>query len=150
MLCVNVRWVAVLLCAWTAMFGSMGHPLDNKTNMTTVTPQMEEESREEMMPTPANTTDTNATYVFKHSVRQSLSLSAGEQEFLLKRKQVALKALNKLGIKSTLDSVPHIAILGSGGGQRASVSLVGSLDQLEQEGLLDTVIYLGGVSGTAL
>ncbi|XP_033969552.1 cytosolic phospholipase A2 gamma-like [Trematomus bernacchii] len=150
MLCVNVRWVAVLLCAWTAMFGSMGHPLDNKTNMTTVTPQMEEESREEMMPTPANTTDTNATYVFKHSVRQSLSLSAGEQEFLLKRKQVALKALNKLGIKSTLDSVPHVAILGSGGGQRASVSLVGSLDQLEQEGLLDTVIYLGGVSGTAL
>ncbi|KAI9514996.1 hypothetical protein NQZ68_028948 [Dissostichus eleginoides] len=150
MLCVNVRWVAVLLCAWTAMFGSMGNPLDNKTNMTTVTPQMEEESREEMMPTPANTTDTNATYVFKHSVRQSLSLSAGEQEFLLKRKQVALKALNKLGIKSTLDSVPHVAILGSGGGQRASVSLVGSLDQLEQEGLLDTVIYLGGVSGTAL
>ncbi|KAF3845828.1 hypothetical protein F7725_002906 [Dissostichus mawsoni] len=150
MLCVNVRWVAVLLCAWTAMFGSMGHPLDNKTNMTTVTPQMEEESREDMMPTPANTTDTNATYVFKHSVRQSLSLSAGEQEFLLKRKQVALKALNKLGIKSTLDSVPHVAILGSGGGQRASVSLVGCLDQLEQEGLLDTVIYLGGVSGTAL
>ncbi|KAJ4932665.1 hypothetical protein JOQ06_011082, partial [Pogonophryne albipinna] len=128
----------------------MGHPLDNKTNMTTVTPQMEEESREEMMPTPANTTDTNATYVFKHSVRQSLSLSAGEQEFLLKRKQVALKALNKLGINSTLDSIPHVAILGSGGGQRASVSLVGSLDQLEQEGLLDTVIYLGGVSGTAL
>ncbi|XP_033945550.2 cytosolic phospholipase A2 gamma-like isoform X1 [Pseudochaenichthys georgianus] len=150
MLCVNVRWVAVLLCAWTVMFGLMGHPLDNKTNMTTVTPQMEEESREEMMPTPANTTDTNATYVFKHSVRQSLSLSAGEQEFLLKRKQVALKALNNLGINSTLDSIPHVAILGSGGGQRASVSLVGSLDQLEQEGLLDTVIYLGGVSGTAM
>ncbi|KAK1877488.1 Cytosolic phospholipase A2 gamma [Dissostichus eleginoides] len=133
------------------MFGSMGHPPDNKTNMTTVTPHMEEESREKMMSTPANTTDTNAKkYVFKHSVRQSLCLSAGEQEFLLKRKQVALKALNKLGIKSTLDSVPHVAILGSGGGQRTSVSLVGSLDQLEQEGLLDTVIYLGGVSGTAL
>ncbi|KAK1877635.1 Cytosolic phospholipase A2 gamma [Dissostichus eleginoides] len=159
MLCVNVRWVAVLLCAWTAMFGSMGHPLDNKTNMTTVTPQMEEESREEMMPTPANTTDTNATYVFKlvdfyesgcsfcASVPVLVCRGAG---VFLKRKQVALKALNKLGIKSTLDSVPHVAILGSGGGQRASVSLVGSLDQLEQEGLLDTVIYLGGVSGTAL
>ncbi|XP_063758967.1 cytosolic phospholipase A2 gamma-like [Eleginops maclovinus] len=149
MLCVNIRWLAVLLCVWTVMFGSMGHPLDNNTNMTTDT-QTEEESREELMPTPANTTDTNATYVFKHYVHQSQSLSAGEQEFLLQRKQVALEALNKLGIKSTLDSVPHVAILGSGGGQRASVCLVGSLYQLEKEGLLDTVLYLGGISGTTL
>uniref|UniRef100_A0A671V1Q2 Cytosolic phospholipase A2 gamma-like n=1 Tax=Sparus aurata TaxID=8175 RepID=A0A671V1Q2_SPAAU len=44
--------------------------------------------------------------------------------------------------------VPHIALLGSGGGQRAAVGLVGSLYQMEEEGLLDTLLYLGGVSGS--
>uniref|UniRef100_A0A8D3B2V5 PLA2c domain-containing protein n=1 Tax=Scophthalmus maximus TaxID=52904 RepID=A0A8D3B2V5_SCOMX len=46
------------------------------------------------------------------------------------------------------DSVPHIALLASGGGQRAAVGLVGSLYQMEKEGLLDTLLYLGGVSGS--
>uniref|UniRef100_A0A7N6FG08 PLA2c domain-containing protein n=1 Tax=Anabas testudineus TaxID=64144 RepID=A0A7N6FG08_ANATE len=46
------------------------------------------------------------------------------------------------------DSVPHIALLASGGGQRAAVALVGSVYQMEKEGLLDTVLYLGGVSGS--
>uniref|UniRef100_A0AAX7VMU6 PLA2c domain-containing protein n=1 Tax=Astatotilapia calliptera TaxID=8154 RepID=A0AAX7VMU6_ASTCA len=46
------------------------------------------------------------------------------------------------------DSVPHIALLASGGGQRAAVGLVGSLHQMEKEGLLDTLLYLGGVSGS--
>lgn len=45
--------------------------------------------------------------------------------------------------------VPHIALLGSGGGQRAAVGLMGSLFQMEKDGLLDTVLYLGGVSGSA-
>uniref|UniRef100_A0A671UNN7 PLA2c domain-containing protein n=1 Tax=Sparus aurata TaxID=8175 RepID=A0A671UNN7_SPAAU len=44
--------------------------------------------------------------------------------------------------------VPHITLLGSGGGQRAAVGLVGSLYQMEKEGLLDTLLYLGGVSGS--
>uniref|UniRef100_A0A8C2ZT58 PLA2c domain-containing protein n=1 Tax=Cyclopterus lumpus TaxID=8103 RepID=A0A8C2ZT58_CYCLU len=47
------------------------------------------------------------------------------------------------------NSVPHITLLGSGGGQRAAVGLVGSLYQMEKEGLLDTLLYLGGVSGSA-
>lgn len=47
------------------------------------------------------------------------------------------------------DMVPHIALLGSGGGQRAAVGLMGSLFQMEKDGLLDTVLYLGGVSGSA-
>ncbi|XP_030263643.1 cytosolic phospholipase A2 gamma-like, partial [Sparus aurata] len=47
------------------------------------------------------------------------------------------------------DSVPQIGLLASGGGQRAAVGLVGSLYQMEKEGLLNTVLYLGGVSGSA-
>ncbi|XP_029912972.1 cytosolic phospholipase A2 gamma-like [Myripristis murdjan] len=46
------------------------------------------------------------------------------------------------------DSVPHVALLGSGGGERAAVALLGSLHQMQEEGLLDTVLYLGGVSGS--
>uniref|UniRef100_A0A8C3G3A2 PLA2c domain-containing protein n=1 Tax=Cyclopterus lumpus TaxID=8103 RepID=A0A8C3G3A2_CYCLU len=34
-------------------------------------------------------------------------------------------------------------------GQKAAVGLVGSLYQMEKEGLLDTLLYLGGVSGSA-
>lgn len=81
-------------------------------------------------------------------VRHSASLCAGEQEYLLQRKEVAAKALNNLGLNCTAEEVPHIAMLGSGGGQRAAVSLVGSLSQLSQDGLLDTVLYLNGVSGS--
>lgn len=81
-------------------------------------------------------------------VHRSTSLCVGEQEYLLQRKQVAAQAFNKLGINCTADEVPHIAMLGSGGGQRAAVSLVGSLSQLSLDGLLDTVLYLGGVSGS--
>ncbi|XP_075942749.1 cytosolic phospholipase A2 gamma-like [Anarhichas minor] len=83
-----------------------------------------------------------------HYVGQSQLTSAGEQEFVLKRKKVVLKSLNRLGIECTLESVPHIALLGSGGGQRAAVGLMGSLYQMEKEGLLDTLLYLGGVSGS--
>ncbi|TKS92366.1 Cytosolic phospholipase A2 gamma [Collichthys lucidus] len=79
----------------------------------------------------------------------SQSLSPEEQEFVLKRKQVILKSLNSLGIECTMESVPHIAVLGSGGGQKAAVGLLGSLYQMEKEGLLDTLLYLGGVSASA-
>ncbi|XP_069577695.1 cytosolic phospholipase A2 gamma-like isoform X1 [Brachyistius frenatus] len=81
-------------------------------------------------------------------VRESLSLCAGEQEYVHKRKSVVLESLIGLEINATEDSVPHIALLASGGGQRAAVGLVGSLYQMEKEGLLDTLLYLGGVSGS--
>ncbi|XP_041813444.1 cytosolic phospholipase A2 gamma-like isoform X2 [Chelmon rostratus] len=81
-------------------------------------------------------------------IRQSQSLCAGEQEYVHKRKQVVLESLSKLGANCTADCVPHIALLASGGGQRAAVGLVGSLYQMEEEGLLDTLLYLGGVSGS--
>ncbi|KAL7826777.1 hypothetical protein AOLI_G00319860 [Acnodon oligacanthus] len=46
------------------------------------------------------------------------------------------------------DEVPNIAVLGSGGGLRVMVGLLGSLSQLEGEGLLDCIMYLSGVSGS--
>ncbi|KAM9355282.1 cytosolic phospholipase A2 gamma-like [Pholidichthys leucotaenia] len=81
-------------------------------------------------------------------IRQSHSLSAGELEYVLKRKQIVQESLSSLDINCTVDSVPNIALLGSGGGQRAAVALVGSLYQLGKEGVLDTLLYVGGVSGS--
>ncbi|KAL0194273.1 hypothetical protein M9458_012569, partial [Cirrhinus mrigala] len=46
------------------------------------------------------------------------------------------------------DEVPNIALLGSGGGQRAMVGLLGSLVELDKAGLLDCILYLSGVSGS--
>ncbi|XP_040917664.1 cytosolic phospholipase A2 gamma-like [Toxotes jaculatrix] len=82
------------------------------------------------------------------TIHQSHSLCAGEQEYVDQRKRVVLESLNSLEINCTADSVPHIALLASGGGQRAAVGLVGSLYQMEKDGLLDTLLYLGGVSGS--
>uniref|UniRef100_A0A8C6LQ04 PLA2c domain-containing protein n=1 Tax=Nothobranchius furzeri TaxID=105023 RepID=A0A8C6LQ04_NOTFU len=42
------------------------------------------------------------------------------------------------------DSVPHVALLASGGGQRAAVGLVGTLHQMKEDHLLDTLLYIGG------
>uniref|UniRef100_A0A665U0D2 PLA2c domain-containing protein n=1 Tax=Echeneis naucrates TaxID=173247 RepID=A0A665U0D2_ECHNA len=81
-------------------------------------------------------------------IRQSHTLCAGEQEYVERRKKVVMESLNSLGINCTADSVPHIALLASGGGQRAAVGLVGSLYQMKKDGLLDTLLYLGGVSGS--
>ncbi|KAM4716493.1 cytosolic phospholipase A2 gamma-like [Anableps anableps] len=81
-------------------------------------------------------------------IRHSLTLCAGEQQYINRRKEVVLQALNSLQINCTADSVPHIALVASGGGQRAAVSLVGFLYQLEKEAMLDTLLYIGGVSGS--
>ncbi|XP_060884294.1 cytosolic phospholipase A2 gamma-like [Labrus mixtus] len=82
------------------------------------------------------------------SVRQSESLCEGEQKYVLKRKEGVLQSLKILRINCSEDSVPHIAMLGSGGGQRAAVALVGTLYQMGKDGLLDSVLYLAGVSGS--
>lgn len=81
-------------------------------------------------------------------IRHSHGVCAGEQEYVQQRKQVVLDSLNGLGVNCTAEEVPHIALLASGGGQRAAVALVGSLSQLAQDGLLDTILYLSGVSGS--
>ncbi|XP_033969551.1 cytosolic phospholipase A2 gamma-like [Trematomus bernacchii] len=88
------------------------------------------------------------TTTSQKSVRHSQFLCSGEQEYVHKRKQVILESLSSLGINCSEDSVPHITLLASGGGQRAAVGLVGSLYQMAKEDMLDTVLYLGGVSGS--
>ncbi|TDH03473.1 hypothetical protein EPR50_G00163690 [Perca flavescens] len=88
------------------------------------------------------------TAASKKAIRQSQSLCAGEHDYVHQRKRVVLESLSSLGINCTTDSVPHIALLASGGGQRAAVGLVGSLYQMEKEHLLDMLLYLGSVSGS--
>ncbi|KAM9646133.1 cytosolic phospholipase A2 zeta isoform 2-T2 [Trichechus inunguis] len=84
-------------------------------------------------------------------LRLGFDLCDGEQGFLDKRKQVVSKGLQQvLGLSEAPDSdqVPVVAVLGSGGGTRAMSSLYGSLAGLQELGFLDTVTYLGGVSGS--
>ncbi|KAM4829902.1 cytosolic phospholipase A2 zeta [Thomomys bottae] len=84
-------------------------------------------------------------------LRLGFDLCDGEQEFLDKRKQVVSKAIKQvLGLAEApqSDQVPVVAVLGSGGGTRAMTSLYGSLAGLQELGLLDTVTYLSGVSGS--
>ncbi|KAJ8337139.1 hypothetical protein SKAU_G00383590 [Synaphobranchus kaupii] len=56
------------------------------------------------------------------------------------------KCLKDNGIQP--NSVPHIAVLGSGGGERAMIGLLGCIDQLYKANLLDSILYLCGVSGS--
>ncbi|KAL2086783.1 hypothetical protein ACEWY4_017842 [Coilia grayii] len=53
-----------------------------------------------------------------------------------------------LARQSTDNDPPHVALLGSGGGQRAQIALLGVLRQLGEDNLLDSFLYLAGVSGT--
>ncbi|XP_051750593.1 cytosolic phospholipase A2 zeta-like isoform X2 [Ctenopharyngodon idella] len=84
----------------------------------------------------------------KSEVRIKHSLNENEEEFVARRRNAVLQSLNKLKIHFSQDEVPNIALLGSGGGQRAMVGLLGSLVQLQKTGLLDCVLYLSGVSGS--
>ncbi|XP_067264375.1 cytosolic phospholipase A2 gamma-like [Chanodichthys erythropterus] len=71
-----------------------------------------------------------------------------EEEFVARRRKAVLESLQKLQIHCSQTEVPNIALLGSGGGQRAMVGLLGSLVQLQKTGLLDSILYLSGVSGS--
>ncbi|XP_026099206.1 cytosolic phospholipase A2 gamma-like isoform X2 [Carassius auratus] len=81
-------------------------------------------------------------------VRIAHSLHKNEEEFVVRRRETVFQSLQKLGKHCSQDAVPNIALLGSGGGQRAMVGLLGSLDQLDKAGLLDCILYLSGVSGS--
>ncbi|XP_052412972.1 cytosolic phospholipase A2 gamma-like isoform X3 [Carassius gibelio] len=75
-------------------------------------------------------------------------LNNSEQEFVAGRRNTVLQSLKKVKIQCSQKEVPNIALLGSGGGQRAMVGLLGSLVQLDKAGLLDCILYLSGVSGS--
>ncbi|XP_072481176.1 cytosolic phospholipase A2 zeta isoform X2 [Notamacropus eugenii] len=84
-------------------------------------------------------------------LRLGFDLCKGEQMFVDKRKQVVSKALQKvleLDEPPRNDQVPVVAVLGTGGGIRAMTSLYGNLTGLQDLGLLDTVTYLSGISGS--
>ncbi|XP_068107785.1 LOW QUALITY PROTEIN: cytosolic phospholipase A2 zeta-like [Hyperolius riggenbachi] len=84
-------------------------------------------------------------------IRLGFDLSNGERSFLEKRKKVVLKSLKevlKLNEDPSVQEVPVVAVLGSGGGTRAMVSFYGSLLGLQDLKLLDCITYLSGVSGS--
>ncbi|XP_034643643.1 cytosolic phospholipase A2 gamma-like [Trachemys scripta elegans] len=81
-------------------------------------------------------------------VRLSHELSEGEKKATEKRKVKVLECLKSLNIACIEDKMPNIAMLGSGGGQRAMIALLGTLVDLKKQGLLDAVMYLCGVSGS--
>ncbi|XP_071022859.1 cytosolic phospholipase A2 gamma-like [Oncorhynchus clarkii lewisi] len=89
-----------------------------------------------------NQTDTPET------VRLSDSINDEEIKYVKERKTLIKKWLKGQGIDCELEDVPNIALLGSGGGERAAVGMLGSLHQLEQDNLLGSLLYMCGVSGT--
>ncbi|XP_020624400.1 cytosolic phospholipase A2-like isoform X3 [Orbicella faveolata] len=85
-------------------------------------------------------------------MRYSMDLCEEENDFRQKRKHVVFTAMQKLlGERGprTLDEVPSVAVLGSGGGFRAMVSLSGVFCALKDMGVLDCAMYTSGLSGSA-
>ncbi|XP_057175914.1 cytosolic phospholipase A2 gamma-like isoform X3 [Triplophysa rosa] len=81
-------------------------------------------------------------------VRLGHSLNKQEEEFVKTRLPTVQQCLKNHGIHCSLDKVPKIALLASGGGERAMLGLLGSLVELDKTGLLDCILYLCGVSGS--
>ncbi|XP_051526381.1 cytosolic phospholipase A2 gamma isoform X2 [Myxocyprinus asiaticus] len=102
-----------------------------------------------LQPLPAKMSKENESK--RSSVRISHSLNEPEKDHVTSRRVSVLQCLLQHDIQCSLslqDEVPNIALLGSGGGERAMLGLLGSLVQLDKEGLLDIMLYLGGVSGS--
>ncbi|XP_069094420.1 cytosolic phospholipase A2 gamma-like isoform X2 [Pleurodeles waltl] len=81
-------------------------------------------------------------------IRWSKELSDGEKAATKKRKKFIAECLRRNSIKCDLDKVPCVALLGSGGGVRAMIALMGTLSELGRADLLDSIMYLCGVSGS--
>ncbi|KAM8988523.1 LOW QUALITY PROTEIN: cytosolic phospholipase A2 gamma [Ara ararauna] len=81
-------------------------------------------------------------------VRQSQELSEGEIKATRKRREKVQMCLEKLGIRCEQNKVPNIVVLGSGGGLRAMIAMLGTLVELKKQNFLDAVTYLCGVSGS--
>lgn len=84
------------------------------------------------------------------TVRVGNELSPGERAFTAKRLTKVKQALEKLFDKKLTNiQVPKIAFVSSGGGYRAMVGLSGTMAAAEETGILDTVMWLLGLSGSA-
>ncbi|XP_063064914.1 cytosolic phospholipase A2 gamma-like [Engraulis encrasicolus] len=73
-------------------------------------------------------------------------LSPAEENCIKERQSRVKQALQRHGIPET--HVPRVALLGSGGGERASVALLGVVRELAMGDLLDCFLYMVGVSGS--
>uniref|UniRef100_A0A452U3C4 PLA2c domain-containing protein n=1 Tax=Ursus maritimus TaxID=29073 RepID=A0A452U3C4_URSMA len=85
------------------------------------------------------------------AVRLGCGPCAEEQAFLSRRKQVvagALKQALQLDDDLREDEIPVVAVMATGGGIRAMVSLYGQLAGLRELGLLDCISYITGASGS--
>lgn len=82
-------------------------------------------------------------------VRLSTELSQDELNFINERKPKTKEALEALlGQTLTNEQVPTIAFCFSGGGYRAMIETIGSLDAAEDLGLLQTALFMGALSGS--
>ncbi|XP_060790790.1 cytosolic phospholipase A2 zeta isoform X2 [Neoarius graeffei] len=84
-------------------------------------------------------------------VRLDFDIPPEEKAFLVKRKEVVSRTLEKvLNLKYPLDlsQVPTVAVVCSGGGSRAMTGMYGSLRGLQSLGLLDAISYITSVSGS--
>uniref|UniRef100_A0A670Y4M8 Phospholipase A2 n=1 Tax=Pseudonaja textilis TaxID=8673 RepID=A0A670Y4M8_PSETE len=84
-------------------------------------------------------------------VRLGYELCPDEQDFLRKRKKVVADALYKLfnlGEELQEDEVPVIALLATGGGLRAMISLYAHLSAFQKLNLLDCITYITSASGS--
>lgn len=84
--------------------------------------------------------------------RLSLGLSEGEKQFRLKRKQKTFEALkNFLGENgpNSLQEAPTIALAITGGGYRAVATSCGAMEALAENGVVDTLTYIAGLSGSS-
>ncbi|XP_078351051.1 cytosolic phospholipase A2-like [Oculina patagonica] len=85
-------------------------------------------------------------------MRYSTELCQEEEKFILERKDFVFESMKTfLGERGpqTIDEVPNVAILGSGGGFRAMVSLSGVFCALKDMHVLDCAMYTAGLSGSA-
>ena len=85
------------------------------------------------------------------SVRQGTDIPADEKNYIMNRDIVSKKNLEKfLGMRLTKNQVPKISFCFSGGGYRAMLGSFGALSGAKDIGLLDSVSYMSGLSGSTL
>ncbi|XP_033759860.1 cytosolic phospholipase A2-like isoform X3 [Pecten maximus] len=86
------------------------------------------------------------------TLRYSLCLCDEEKEFIMRRKErVRERMAEILGDKGpmSIDEVPLIGVIGSGGGFRAMVGYSGVAKALADSGIMDCATYMAGLSGSS-
>ncbi|XP_039256026.2 cytosolic phospholipase A2-like [Styela clava] len=85
--------------------------------------------------------------------RLSLGLSIEERQYRIKRKPKTMKAIqNFLGVElgpASLKETPTVAVAIAGGGYRAVATACGAMEAISEMGLLGSIMYIAGLSGSA-